>query len=119
MRDEGIDHVAVMGDLNDDPGSSALSALLGLPGLTDVSAHPAFDWNHRRGTFGSGNEKDKIDYILMSGPLFGQVVGGGVFRKGVWRGSKTKDPWDIFPTLTSKEEEASEHAAIYADLTDF
>jgi hypothetical protein len=55
----------------------------------------------------------------MSGPLYAQVVGGGVFRKGVWRGPRTKDPWDIFPTLTSKVEEASDHAAIYADLTDF
>jgi endonuclease/exonuclease/phosphatase family metal-dependent hydrolase len=119
VRDDGVDHVAIMGDLNDDPASSALAALIGVPGLTDISAHPAFDWNHRKGTFGSGNAKDKIDYILMSDPLFGQVVGGGVFRKGVWRGSKTKDPWDIFPTLTSKEEEASDHAAIYADLTDF
>lgn len=55
----------------------------------------------------------------MSDPLFAKVVGGGVFRKGVWRGNRTKDPWDIYPTLTSKEEEASDHAAIYADLTDF
>jgi endonuclease/exonuclease/phosphatase family metal-dependent hydrolase len=119
LREEGIDHVAIMGDLNDDPSSAALAALIGVPGLTDVSAHAAFDWNHRRGTFGSGNAKDKIDYILMSGPLHAQVVGGGVFRKGVWRGPRTKDPWDIFPTLTSKVEEASDHAAIYADLTDF
>jgi len=119
VRAEGVDHVAIMGDLNDDPASSALAPLLGTPGLTDVSAHPAFDWNHRRGTYGSGNAKDKIDYILMSGPLFGQVVGGGVFRKGVWRGPRTKDPWDIFPTLTAKQEEASDHAAIYAVLTDF
>jgi endonuclease/exonuclease/phosphatase family metal-dependent hydrolase len=119
LRDEGVDHVAIMGDLNDDPSSGALAPLIGMPGLTDVSAHPAFDWNHRRGTYGSGNEKDKIDYILMSDPLFGRVVGGGVFRKGVWRGPRTKDPWDIFPTLTSKQEEASDHAAVYADLTDF
>jgi endonuclease/exonuclease/phosphatase family metal-dependent hydrolase len=116
---EGIGHVAIMGDLNDDPASPALAPLLGVPGLADVSAHPAFDWNHRRGTYGSGNEKEKIDYILMSAPLFGQVVGGGVFRKGVWRGPRTKDPWDIFPTLAAKQQEASDHAAIYADLTDF
>jgi endonuclease/exonuclease/phosphatase family metal-dependent hydrolase len=119
LRADGVDHIAILGDLNDDPASHALAALVGLPGVKDVSEHPAFDWNHRRGTFGSGNAKEKIDYILMSGALFGRVVGGGVFRKGVWRGNKTKDPWDIFPTLTSKVEEASDHAAIYADLTDF
>jgi len=119
LRAEGIEYVAITGDLNDDPTSDALSPLIGLAGLTDVSEHLAFDWNHRKGTYGSGNEKDKIDYILMSDPLFAKVVGGGVFRKGVYRGPRTKDPWDIFPTLEKKEHEASDHAAIYADLTDF
>lgn len=116
---EGIEYVAITGDLNDDPTSDALRPLLGLAALTDVSEHPGFDWNHRKGTYGSGNEKSKIDYILMSDPLFAKVVGGGVFRKGVYRGPRTKDPWDIFPTLEKKEHEASDHAAIYADLTDF
>ena len=55
----------------------------------------------------------------MSDRLFDKVVGGGIFRKGVYRGPRTKDPWDIFPTLEKKEHEASDHAAIYADLTDF
>ncbi|MGH1565463.1 endonuclease/exonuclease/phosphatase family protein [Mumia sp. DW29H23] len=116
LRDEGLDLIAVTGDLNDDPASEALAPLLDDGVLTDVSEHPAFDWNHRRGTYGSGNEKDKIDYILMSDGLFARVQGGGVFRKGVWRGPRTKDPWEIFPTLTAKVEEASDHAALYADL---
>jgi endonuclease/exonuclease/phosphatase family metal-dependent hydrolase len=119
LRAEGIEYIAITGDLNDDPKSESLNPLLGLADLTDVSEHPAFDWNHRKGTYGSGNEKDKIDYILMSDPLFAKVVGGGVFRKGVYRGARTKDPWEIFPTLEKKEHEASDHAAIYADLTDF
>lgn len=119
LRSEGIEFVAITGDLNDDPKSESLKPLIGLAGLTDVSEHTAFDWNHRKGTYGSGNEKDKIDYILMSDPLFAKVVGGGVFRKGVYRGPRTKDPWDIFTTLEKKVHEASDHAAIYADLTDF
>lgn len=119
LRQEGIDHVAITGDLNDDPASDSLKPLLGLAGLTDISAHPAFDWNHRKGTYGSGNEKDKIDYVLLSDPLFNLATGGGVFRKGVYRGNRTKDPWEIFPTLDRKEHEASDHAAIYADITDF
>lgn len=118
LRAEGMEYLAITGDLNDDPTSDALRPLTGLPDLRDVSEHPAFDWNHRGGTYGSGNQKDKIDYILMSDPLFATVVGGGVFRKGVYRGPRTKDPWDIFPTLERKEQEASDHAAIYADLTD-
>ncbi|GAB3060910.1 hypothetical protein GCM10027053_23910 [Intrasporangium mesophilum] len=119
LRAEGIEFIAITGDLNDDPSSPALRPLVNNKDLTDVSEHPAFDWNHRKGTYGSGNEKDKIDYILMSPPLFAKVTGGGVFRKGVYRGPRTKDPWDVFPTLEKKEQEASDHAAIYADLTDF
>ena len=119
LLDDGIEHVAIMGDLNDDPTSTALAPLLGIPGLTDASEFPDFDWNHRKGTFGSGNEKAKIDYILMSPALFDRVVGGGVFRKGVWHGNRTEDPWDLFPTMESAEHAASDHAAIYADLTEF
>ncbi len=80
LRVEGIEYVAITGDLNDDPTSDSLKPLIGLSGLTDVSEHPAFDWNHRKVTYGSGNEKDKIDYILMSDPLYAKAVGGGVFR---------------------------------------
>lgn len=119
LRAEGHELIAITGDLNDDPSSESLRPLLELGGLTDVSEHENFDWNHRRGTYGSGNAKDKIDYILMSSPLFAKVVGGGVFRKGVYRGSRTKDPWDVFPTVEKKEHEASDHAAIYADLVAF
>lgn len=118
LRGEGIAHVAVVGDLNDDPSSPALAPLLATD-LTDVSAHPDFDWNHRRGTYGSGNERDKIDYILMSPSLFEHAVGGGVFRMGVWHGNRTKDPWDIYPTMEGPEHEASDHAALYVDLTEF
>jgi endonuclease/exonuclease/phosphatase family metal-dependent hydrolase len=113
---EGFKYVAITGDLNDTPDSASLKELLTAPGLTDISAHPDFDWNGRQGTYGSSNEQ--IDYILLSAPLFTRATGGGVFRKGVWRGSRTKNPWEIFPTLTAKEEEASDHAAIYADFED-
>ena len=113
---EGFKYIAITGDLNDTPDSPSLKQLLDAPGLSDISAHPAFEWNGRLGTYGSGDEQ--IDYILLSGPLFGKATGGGIFRKGVWRGSRTKDPWEIFPTLTAKEEEASDHAAIYADFVE-
>jgi endonuclease/exonuclease/phosphatase family metal-dependent hydrolase len=113
---EGLTQIAVTGDLNDHPTSTALAPLLDAGTLTDVSAHPDFAWNGRRGTYGSGNEKDKIDYILLTEALFSRLAGGGVFRKGVWRGPRTRDPWDIFDTLQAPEHEASDHAAIYADL---
>ena len=37
-------------------------------------------------------------------------------RKGVWRGPRTRDKWDVYDTLTSEVEAASDHAAIYADI---
>lgn len=66
--------------------------------------------------FGSGNEKDKIDYVLLAPELFTKAVGGAVFRKGVWRGSRTKEPWPIYETMTEDVHAASDHAAIYAEI---
>jgi len=116
LVEAGETFVAVVGDLNDDPTSDALAALITGTDLTDISEHPSFDWNHRQGTYGGGGAKEKIDYVLLSPALFAKATGGGVFRKGVWHGSRTRDPWDIYPTMTSEVQQASDHAAIYADL---
>lgn len=113
---EGHEYVAVVGDLNDSPDSESLAPLLTGTSLRDISEHPDFEWGPRRGTFGSGNEEDKIDYVLLSPALFAMATGGGVFRKGVYRGPRTRDPWEIYETLTDEVDEASDHAAIYADL---
>ena len=116
LRAAGLDLIAVLGDLNDDPASDALKPLIGGTDLRDISTHPAFDFGPRKGTFGSGNEGDKIDYVLLSPALFARATGGAVFRKGVWRGPRTKNPWPIYDTLTADVHAASDHAAIYADL---
>ena len=57
---EGFKYIAITGDLNDTPDSPSLEQLLDAPGLSDISAHPAFEWNGRRGTYGSGNEQDRL-----------------------------------------------------------
>lgn len=116
LRAEGIENIAVVGDLNDWAGGGSLDALLEDTDLTDISAHPDFEWNGRLGTWGSGNEKDKIDYVLLSPALFALASGGGVFRMGVYRGPGTHDPWDVYDTLTRDVDQASDHAAIYADI---
>ena len=41
---------------------------------------------------------------------------GAIFRNGVRRGPRTKNPWPIYDTLTEEVHAASDHAAIYADL---
>lgn len=116
LRDGGAEHIAVVGDFNDDPSSAALESLLRQTDLQDISEHAGFDFGERRGTFGGGNEKEKIDYVLLSPALFAKATGGAVFRKGVWHGPRTQHPWEMFPTLTQEVHAASDHAAIYADL---
>jgi hypothetical protein len=43
------------------------------------------------------------------------VTNARVFRKGVW-GGKNGDRWPIFATMNEKVHQASDHAAIYADI---
>jgi endonuclease/exonuclease/phosphatase family metal-dependent hydrolase len=113
---DGAKYVAVLGDFNDDPSSTALKPLLSGTDLRDISEHTNFEPGPRDGTFGSGGIKDKIDYVLLSPKLFKKATGGAVFRKGVWRGERTKNKWEIYDTLTADSHAASDHAAIYADL---
>ena len=116
LRARGAAYVAVLGDLNDDPASPALAPLLVDTDLRDISTHPAFDFGPRRGTYGSGNEKDKIDYVLLSPDLYATATGGQVFRKGVYHGPNVRNPWEMYPTLTTPALAASDHAAITATL---
>lgn len=116
LRDEGHEHIAVVGDLNDTADSEALRPLFQRTGLRDISEHENFDWDHRLGTYRGVNEKGKIDYVLLTPELFAKATGGGIFRKGVWRGPRTKNRWDVYETMTNEVHAASDHAAIYADI---
>jgi endonuclease/exonuclease/phosphatase family metal-dependent hydrolase len=115
LRNAGASNVAVVGDFNDIPGSDPLAPLLQGTDLKDVSQHANFDSQGRPGTFGNGTASNKIDYILMSPPLFAKVTGGSIFRMGVWGGTNgTLFPH--FPEITNAAEAASDHAAIVADI---
>lgn len=116
LRRRGIDRVAVIGDFNDSPDSATLAPLLVGTDLRDISTHPAFDFGTRRGTFRGGNEAAKLDYVLLSPALFAAATGGAVFRKGVWHGDRTEQPWDIYETMTAEVHAASDHAAIFAEV---
>ncbi|MFE5703849.1 endonuclease/exonuclease/phosphatase family protein [Rhodococcus koreensis] len=119
LRDRGVEHIAVLGDLNDTPDSDPLEPLLHSTDLTDISKMTPFDDGdpdeERPGTFGNGTKSDKIDYLLLSPSLFGRTTGGGIFRKGVW-GGKNGTLFPHFDTITSKANAASDHAALYADI---
>jgi len=115
-RAEGVELIAILGDFNDTPASDPLSPLLGNgTDLRDIFEHPSFDDGGRPGTYGTCSASNKIDYILLSPKLFERVVGGGVWRKGVWGGANGT----IFPhyaEITKSIHAASDHAAVWADF---
>jgi endonuclease/exonuclease/phosphatase family metal-dependent hydrolase len=115
-RSQGINLIAVVGDLNDTPNSEPLQPLLSEGSdLKDVFEHPQFQDDGRPGTFGNGTASNKIDYVLLSPALFERVVTAGVWRKGVWGGTHGT----LFPHYEEMEKAvhaASDHAAIWADM---
>jgi endonuclease/exonuclease/phosphatase family metal-dependent hydrolase len=125
LRTAGEQNVVVLGDLNDTPDSDPLQPLLAQTDLRDVSDHPAFqvgqfhvpagNTNRGIGTFGLGNDNDKIDYLLLSPALFARVTSAGLFRKGAWPGSSPKR-WDVYDSLTDKIHVASDHHLIWAEI---
>lgn len=112
----GHKYIIVLGDLNDTPDSATLQPLLST-GLQDVSLHPTFDPGEYQqiGTYGSGTNSNKIDYLLLSPDLFSKVTGSGLFRKGAYPGLRPKK-WTVYPELTKKVQAASDHHLIWADI---
>lgn len=114
LRAAGQEHVAVIGDLNDTPGSEPLEPLLERTDLKDAFLHPDFDDGGHPGTYGPCTARNKIDYLLLSPRLYGQVEKGGVWRTGMWPGKRPK--WEVYPEVARPQEAASDHAAIWVDL---
>ena len=115
-RQQGINNIIVLGDLNDTDESAPLRSLVVNTDLLDVSklGPPKFDNTGRTGTYGTG--RDKIDYLLCSPALINLVTSAGIFRQGVWRGPRVKNPWVMYDTITSEVQSASDHAAIWAEF---
>ncbi|MFF3329711.1 endonuclease/exonuclease/phosphatase family protein [Streptomyces sp. NPDC002888] len=104
------DHVIVAGDLNDFMDSPPVKTLLDA-GLKDAMTHRTYTGTP--GTHGPGTgDDDKLDYLMFSPPLWDLVEHVEVERRGVWA-PRTFKP---FPTVTSKATQASDHAALYADV---
>lgn len=115
-KSQGMDMIAVVGDLNDTPDSDPLKPLLSEGSdLQDISAHPQYQSDGRPGTYGNGTKSDKFDYILLSPALFERVTTGGVWRKGVWGGVNGT----LFPhydEMKKAVDAASDHAALWVDI---
>jgi endonuclease/exonuclease/phosphatase family metal-dependent hydrolase len=110
-------NVVVLGDLNDTPDSDPLAPLLQGTNLRDVSQHPSFQTGSHpgKGTYGLGNDSNKIDYLLLSPDLFSKVTASGLFRKGCWPGV-SPPRWAVYPTLKNEHQAASDHHLIWADI---
>ena len=123
LKDEGVENIVVLGDLNDTPESDELAPLVVDTDLRDVSDHPAFtdvefnvdNGNRGIGTYGLGNDGDKIDYLMVSPALWDKITGGGIFRKGAWPGSRPAR-WEVYPELIKKHHAASDHHLIWVDI---
>jgi endonuclease/exonuclease/phosphatase family metal-dependent hydrolase len=113
---QGIEFIAIVGDLNDTPNSDPLQPLLSNElGLTDIMTHDKFTGDGRPGTFGNGSASQKLDYILMSPQLADKVNKGGVERRGVW-GGEHGTLFPHFPEIKTAKDAASDHAALWVDV---
>ncbi|MGW0843274.1 endonuclease/exonuclease/phosphatase family protein [Streptomyces sp. NPDC002787] len=104
--------VVVAGDLNDSLSSPPIKLLLDA-GLREAMTHESYGTNPP-GTHGTGKrDEQKLDYLMFSPELWDRVTHVGVERRGIWA-PKT---FPSFTTVTSKLNQASDHAALFADLT--
>jgi endonuclease/exonuclease/phosphatase family metal-dependent hydrolase len=122
----GERNVVVMGDLNEGPAvlgqpPANLTPLFDPNGpLVEVYSLPAFDAGPRPGTFQRCGIRERLDYIFVSRDLAALVVNGGLERRGLWGGPTNINPpaqWAIYPDISAPEHAASDHAAIFIDIT--
>lgn len=99
--------VVVAGDLNDTPGSPPLT-FLEATSLRDAMTHDSYEGPP--GTHGECRADDKIDYLMFSPELFAKVEKVEVERRGIF---EFGTPFD---TVTGPGDQASDHAAIVAEL---
>lgn len=117
LIDEGNENVVVLGDLNDTPDSDSLKPLLKDTDLQEISDHPSFDTGEYagKGTYGSGTDNNKIDYLLLSPALFERITACGLFRMGAWPG-KTKKKWPVYEELKKEIHVASDHHVVWCEI---
>jgi endonuclease/exonuclease/phosphatase family metal-dependent hydrolase len=113
---QGLEYIAVAGDLNDTPESDPLRPLLGNGStLTDIMKHNKFKDDGHPGTYANGSKSQKIDYILMSPQLSNKVKEGGIERHGVW-GGKHGTLFPHYQEIKEEKDAASDHASLWVDF---
>jgi endonuclease/exonuclease/phosphatase family metal-dependent hydrolase len=79
---------------------------------------PGFDTGSRLGTFDSCGIRNRLDYIFVTQDLVPAVTGGGLFRDGLWGSRETRPTaWTTYHEMTNGDQQASDHAAVFIDLT--
>ncbi len=118
------DAAVVLGDFNEgqaDEGTPAANfAPLFDPNGPLVACYdlPGFDPGPRPGTFDSCGIRNRLDYIFVTRDLVPAVTGGGLLRRGLWGSRKTRPTaWSTYPEMTNRNQQASDHAAAFLDLT--
>lgn len=114
----------VLGDFNEgqtdeETPAANLAPLFDPQGpLVSCYALPSFDTGPRPGTFDSCGIRNRLDYIFVTRDLVPAVTGGGLYRQGLW-GSRATRPtaWATFPEMTNGHQQASDHAAVFLDLS--
>ncbi|EKX67882.1 endonuclease/exonuclease/phosphatase family protein [Streptomyces ipomoeae] len=108
---ERSSRVVVAGDLNDSMASAPIKLLLDT-GLREAMTHESYGTG-APGTHGTGKrDEQKLDCLMFSPQLWDRVTNVGVERRGIW----APRTFDSFTTVTSKVNQASDHAALFADL---
>lgn len=102
------DSVIVAGDFNDTPNNPPLQPLLTHNGLHDVLKSTLVTGP----TYTYEDGKSQLDYLLVSTPIHKTLKAVGVERRGIFmKGSQH------FPDVTSKINQGSDHAAVWATFT--
>lgn len=99
-------YIIVCGDFNDTSGSEPLSPLFGIPGLHHVNKNISGP----KGTYLNDLNED-IDHIFASSALMLTFVKGAIERRGIY-----KKNGNMFATVKSETDQASDHAAVWAEF---
>lgn len=124
LLNNGWENIIVAGTFNAVSYSDSLSPLLRHTGLKDVTKHQSFNVDYdegsdadyfRLGAYRLGVNIKQQDYLLLSPNLFAKVNDSGLNRKGVL--PKKRPIWKVYPDMHSKKQAASEHPAVWADIS--
>jgi len=110
---ESQESIVVAGDLNDYPGGGSLGGLLEDSDLKDVMSMPIY--KGLPGTYEHANEKQKLDYLLLSPALSSRVAEVNVERRGFYAPTKWKS-FDNINKKTKDRNQASDHHCLWADI---